>query len=302
MNDIVCYPGNEQIQVKFDGETVWLTQRQMAELFGCDRVNITIHLKNIFNDEELKQDEVCKESLHTTQHGAIEGKTQTQTVTFYNLDAIISVGYRVNSKRGVQFRQWATKVLKERLLKNYVPKSAAAQSRPYGYRLPANAQETVRRVLADNINRVLSENGVEGAESVFVWSSVAREWLHGTCISIHAVQTMARDGNLDFVIPQKERFPSWDKKLRGRGVFCVGSRAVRDRICSGLHVYETYIIGRDSDGRVGCLRFETRPAVAAVSSVQRDAPAKVPVCVTEFTARLGRARAAHGGFLRGSDM
>lgn len=299
MNDIVCYPGNAQVQVKFDGETVWLTQRQMAELFGCDTDNIGLHLKNIYNDGEIDKNSTTEESSVVQIEGQ---RTVTRTVTHYNLDAIISVGYRVNSKRGVQFRQWATKVLKERLLRGYVPKSAAAQSRPYGYRLPANAQETVRRVLADNINRVLSENGVEGAESVFVWSSVAREWLHGTCISIHAVQLMARDGKLDFVLPQKERFPTWDKKLRGRGVFCVGSRAVRDRIQSGLHVYETYIIGRDSDGRVGCLRFETRPAVAAVSSVQRDAPAKVPVCVTEFTARLGRARAAQVGFLRGSDM
>ena len=301
MSDIVCYPGNAQVQVKFDGETVWLTQRQMAELFGCDRTNIAHHLTNIFNDGELEKEMVCEDFSHTTQHGAIEGKTQTQTVTFYNLDAIISVGYRVNSKRGVQFRQWATKVLKERLLQNYVPKPSAAKSRPYAYPLPANAQETVRRVLSDNINRVLSENGVEGAESVFVWSNVAREWLHGTCISVHAVQTMARDGELDFVIPQKERFPTWDKKLRGRGLFLVGSRLARDRIQSGLHVYETYIIGRDSDGRVGCLRFETRPAVAAVSSVPKNAPAKVPRCVTEFTARLGRARAAQGGFLRGAE-
>jgi len=299
MNDIVCYPGNAQVQVKFDGETVWLTQRQMAELFGCDTDNIGLHLKNIYNDGEIDKNSTTEESSVVQTEGQ---RTVTRTVTHYNLDAIISVGYRVNSKRGVQFRQWATKVLKERLLQNYVPKSAAAQSRPYGYHLPANAQETVRRVLADNINRVLSENGVEGAESVFVWSSVAREWLRGTCISVHAVQTMARDGNLDFVLPQKERFPTWDKKLRGRGVFCVGSRVARERIQSGLHVYETYIIGRDSDGRVGCLRFETRPAVAAVSSVPKDAPAKIPKRVTEFTARLGRARAAQVGFLRGSDV
>jgi hypothetical protein len=299
MNDIVCYPGNEQVQVKFDGETVWLTQGQIAELFGCDRSVATKHLQNIFECGELDEKATCANFALVQTEGQ---RTVTRTVTHYNLDAIISVGYRVNSKRGVQFRQWATKVLKERLLQNYVPKSAAAQSRSYGYTLPANAQETVRRVLTDNINGVLSENGVEGAESVFVWSSVAREWLHGTCISIHAVQTMARDGKLDFVLPKKERFPAWDKKLRGRGIFCVGSRLARDRIKSGLHVYETYIIGRDSNGRVGCLRFETRPPLAAVSSVPKDAPAKIPKRVTEFTARLGRARAVQGGFLRGSDV
>ena len=298
MSDIVCYPGNAQVQVKFDGETVWLTQKQMAELFGCDTDNIGLHLKNIYNDGEIDKNSTTEESSVVQTEGQ---RTITRTVTHYNLDAIISVGYRVNSKRGVQFRQWATKVLKERLLRGYVPKPSAAKSRPYAYPLPANAQETVRRVLSDNINRVLSENGVEGAESVFVWSNVAREWLHGTCISVHAVQTMARDGELDFVIPQKERFPTWDKKLRGRGLFLVGSRLARERIQSGLHVYETYIIGRDTAGRVGCLRFETRPPLAAVSSVPKDAPAKVPRCVTEFTARLGRARAAQGGFLRGAE-
>lgn len=292
MSDIVCYPGNAQVQVKFDGETVWLTRDQMAKLFGCENTNITHHLTNIYNDGEIDRDSTSEDFSLVQTEGQ---RTVTRTVTHYNLDAIISVGYRVNSKRGVQFRQWATKVLKERLLQNYVPKPSAAQSRPCGYPLPANAQETVRRVLSDNINRVLSENGVEGAESVFVWSNVAREWLHGTCISVHAVQTMARDGELDFVIPQKERFPTWDKKLRGRGLFLVGSRLARDRIQSGLHVYETYIIGRDSDGRVGCLRFETRPAVSV--STKSDA-AKTTRLVAEFTARLGRARAAQGGFLR----
>lgn len=294
MSDIVCYPGNAQVQVKFDGETVWLTQEQIAELFGCTVANVNMHLDHVYSDKELEQSATIKDFLIVRFEGQRE---VSRTIKHYNLDAIISVGYRVNSKRGVQFRQWATKVLKERLLRGYVPRPDPS----YSYRLPANAQQTVRRVLSDNINRVLSENGVEGAESVFVWSNVAREWLHGTCISVHAVQTMARDGELDFVIPQKERFPTWDKKLRGRGLFLVGSRLARDRIQSGLHVYETYIIGRDSDGRVGCLRFETRPAVAAISSVPKDAPAKVPRCVTEFTARLGRARAVQGGFLRGAE-
>ena len=96
-----------ELSVKVDGETVWLTQNQMAILFDCHRVNISQHLQNIFSFGELEREVVCKYFLHTTQHGAIKGKTQTQKVTFYNLDAIISVGFRVNSRRGVQFRQWA---------------------------------------------------------------------------------------------------------------------------------------------------------------------------------------------------
>ena len=109
------------LSVKVDGETVWLTQNQMAMLFDCTRVNITQHLLNIFNSGELERDSVCKDFLHTTQHGAIKGKTQTQTVVCYNLDVVISVGFRVNSRRGVQFRQWANKVLRERLVARLAP-------------------------------------------------------------------------------------------------------------------------------------------------------------------------------------
>lgn len=100
-------------------ETVWLTQKGMAELFGVDRSVISRHLKNIFEEEELNKAVVCAEIAQTTPHGAILGKTQTQVSQFYNLDAIISVGYRVNSRRATQFRIWATGVLKEYMLKGF---------------------------------------------------------------------------------------------------------------------------------------------------------------------------------------
>lgn len=122
MNEIVIYqtPDNQtQVEVQFEGETFWLTQEQIGQLFERDRTVITKHIRNIFKEGELDEQVVCANFAHTTKHGAIEGKTQEKNVKYYNLDAILSVGYRVNSKRGTQFRQWATQRLKEYLVKGY---------------------------------------------------------------------------------------------------------------------------------------------------------------------------------------
>src|SRR4051794_11679384 len=108
-----------QIEVRFESETVWLNQSQIADLFQRNRTVITKHINNIFKEEELSENVVCANFAHTTQHGAIKGKTQETVVRYYNLDLIISVGYRVNSKRGTQFRQWATRRLKEHLIHGY---------------------------------------------------------------------------------------------------------------------------------------------------------------------------------------
>ena len=121
-NQIVIYQtdnGQTVIDVRLENETVWLTQAQMAELFQKDRTVIGRHIRNVFKEGELDEKVVCANFAHTTQHGAIKGKQQRQEVVLYNLDVIISVGYRVKSQRGVQFRQWANKVLKDYLLKGY---------------------------------------------------------------------------------------------------------------------------------------------------------------------------------------
>lgn len=123
-DEIILYRPDElaehiEVRIDEDKETLWLTQDQIAQLFGRDRTVITKHLKNIFKEEELDEKVVSAFFALTTQHGAIKGKTQTKNVKFYNLDAILSVGYRVNSKQGTQFRQWATRVLKDYLLKGY---------------------------------------------------------------------------------------------------------------------------------------------------------------------------------------
>lgn len=120
-NEIVIYQADEltKVEVQMDDETVWLSQEQMANLFGRNRVAITQHIGNIFKEGELQKEVVCKEFLLPTPHGAIRGKTQTSKVQLYNLDVIISVGYRVKSKQGTLFRIWANRILKEYLLRGY---------------------------------------------------------------------------------------------------------------------------------------------------------------------------------------
>lgn len=122
-NQVEIYKANDgstQINVQFEQDTVWLTQAQMAKLFGKGRTTITEHINNVFTEGELVKEEVCRDFRHTTQHGAIKGKNQSRDVKYYNLDVIISVGYRVKSKQGTQFRIWANSILKEYLVRGYV--------------------------------------------------------------------------------------------------------------------------------------------------------------------------------------
>ena len=119
--EIVLYQPNESIrlEVRIEDETVWLTQAQMAELFQTTKQNVSLHINNIFKEGELLKEMVVKESFTTTIHGAIEGKFQRNKISLYSLDVIISVGYRVKSHVGTRFRQWATCVLKEYMLRGF---------------------------------------------------------------------------------------------------------------------------------------------------------------------------------------
>ena len=111
--------GESKIEVTLADDTVWLNLDQMAELFQRNKSTISRHIKNVFEVGELNKEVVVAKYATTTLHGAIQGKVQTHWVDYYNLDMIISVGYRVNSFRGVQFRMWATQVLKEYLIKGF---------------------------------------------------------------------------------------------------------------------------------------------------------------------------------------
>ena len=109
--------GKTQIDVRLENETVWLTQSQMAQLFKSSRTNVLEHIQHIYEDEELEEEATCRNFRQVRQEGK---RMVNRTMTMYNLDMIISVGYRVNSKRGVKFRQWANKIIKEYLIKGYV--------------------------------------------------------------------------------------------------------------------------------------------------------------------------------------
>ena len=120
-NQIIIYQtedGQTQVDVRMENDMIWLTRQQIADLFGRDYKTISKHINNALK-EELADSVVVAKFANTTCHGAIEGKTQTHDIDYFNLEVITSVGYRVKSKRGVQFRQWANKVLKQYLIKGY---------------------------------------------------------------------------------------------------------------------------------------------------------------------------------------
>ena len=138
--EIVLYQPNDNIrlEVRLQDETVWLTQQQMAELFGTSRNNITLHIGNIFKEGELEVNSVRKESLLT----AADGKNYR--TKFYNLDVIISVGYRVKSQVGTRFRQWANAVLKDYLLRGYAVHQQAIALQQINLRIDAQNERLAR--------------------------------------------------------------------------------------------------------------------------------------------------------------
>ena len=119
--EIILYQPDEtvRIEVRLEDDTVWLTQAQIVALFQKAKSTISFHISNIFKEGELDEKVVVRKNRTTTLHGAIDGKKQTHEVAYYNLDVIISVGYRVKSMRGTKFRQWATSVIREHLLHGY---------------------------------------------------------------------------------------------------------------------------------------------------------------------------------------
>jgi len=186
-NQIEIYTTNDNetaVDVRFDKETVWLNQAQMAELFERNRVAITQHIGNIFQEGELDEKLVCKDFLQTTPHGAIKGKTQRRKVKFYSLDVIISVGYRVKSQRGTQFRQWATKRLKDYLVQGYAINEK---------RLEQKQQEV--RHLKDGI-RILSRAIEDKAEDTnFGWLNLYTAGLR--LLDDYDHETLDRKGKTD---------------------------------------------------------------------------------------------------------
>jgi len=154
-NQIEIYQANDgstQINVQLEQDTVWLTQAQMAELFGKGRTTITEHIQNVFTEGELLEEVVCRDFRHTTQHGAIKGKSQSKDVKYYSLDVIISVGYRVKSKQGTQFRIWANKILKDYLVKGYAVNEKRLAQKGQEVQLLKNGIQILSRAIEEKAN------------------------------------------------------------------------------------------------------------------------------------------------------
>ncbi len=182
-----------EVKVQFDENTVWLNKAQMADLFERDRTVISRHIGNIFKEGELDKEVVCAKFAHTTPHGAIKGKEQVKETEYYNLDLIISVGYRVNSKRGTQFRQWATLRLKDFLVQGY----AINENRLLQKQLEISYLKTGIRIL----NRAIEEqNNVEEFEMLKVFAKGL------TLLDDYDHETLDKKG----LTVQETVFPSFD--------------------------------------------------------------------------------------------
>lgn len=143
---VIIYQGKSgaiELKGDFRRETIWATQKQIADLFNVDRTVITKHIKNIFKDTELKKKSVCAIFAHTANDGKI------YNVEFYNLDVILSVGYRANSKRAIEFRKWATKILREHITKGFTINRAVIKN---NYAEFQKAIENVRQLLPAGLN------------------------------------------------------------------------------------------------------------------------------------------------------
>ncbi len=156
MNEVIIYQSKDkktQIEVKFENDTVWLTQQQMADLFGQTKQNISLHINNCFKEKELTKKATVKDSLTVRKEGKREVKRK---IEFYNLDVIISVGYRVKSVRGTQFRQWASQVLKDFLVEGIALNNKRLEQKNKEIQILHDGIRILSRVIEEKID--ISDN------------------------------------------------------------------------------------------------------------------------------------------------
>ncbi len=167
--EIVIYrteEGETALDVTLEDQTVWLTQAQMAKLFGKGRTTITEHIRNVFNEKELEEKSVCRDFRHTARDG------KAYTVQYYNLDVVISVGYRVKSKRGTQFRIWATNILRDHLVKGYTLNEKRLKENKQRLKELESAVELIEKAKSTN---VLTASETAGLLTVI--TEYTRSWL-----------------------------------------------------------------------------------------------------------------------------
>jgi prophage maintenance system killer protein/phage regulator Rha-like protein len=214
MSDIVIYEdGNVELKATVENDTIWLNQQQIAELFEVKRPAITKHLSNIFKSGELDEQVVCSILEHTTKHGALENKTQTKKTKFYNMDAILSVGYRVSGKKATQFRIWATKILKEYLIKGYALNKDKLQQKKL-----QELEQTITLIKQGIDNSELSVQEAKGF--VEIVSEYARSWALLQGYDEQSLEEMAQIKEENFVLDYdeaKEAIVELKKSLMQKG-------------------------------------------------------------------------------------
>ena len=174
--------GNIKLDVNLENETVWLSLEQMTRLFGRDKSVISRHIKNIFSEGELDKDEVVANVATTTKHGALDGKTQTHMVDYYNLDVAISVGYRVKSLEGVRFRKWATERIKEYIIKGYTMDGNRFETRYFDELLERiKVIRTSERMAYQKITDIFITTSVDydkKSEEAYIFFKIVQNKLH----------------------------------------------------------------------------------------------------------------------------
>jgi len=198
MSDIIIYEdGNVELNATVEDESIWLNQKQIAELFDVQRPAITKHLSNIFKSGELYEKVVCSILEHTTQHGAIKDKKQTKKIKFYNLDMIISVGYRVNSKKATKFRIWATSVLKEYIIKGYTLNEKRLQEQKF-----QELEQTIALIKQGIENKELNTQEAKGF--VEIVSNYAKSWALLQGYDEQSLQEVAQTKEQKFILDYDE--------------------------------------------------------------------------------------------------
>jgi len=239
VNDILVYRDGEiEISTQVEKDSIWLSQKQIAELFNVQRPAITKHLSNIFKSEELNEKEVCSILEHTTKHGAIKGKKQTKQVKLYNLDAIISVGYRVNSKQATKFRQWATKILKEYIIKGYALNREKLQEQKLN-----ELNQTIELIRESIRNRELNDSEAKGF--IDIVSNYAKSWALLQGYDSNSLQEVFEHNNQKFILDYNEAIEAiaeLKKSLmaKGEATELFGRERVDELKGNLLNIYQTF--------------------------------------------------------------
>lgn len=239
MSNIVIYEdGNVELSTTLQDESVWLSQKQMEELFGRERSVISKHIRNIFKEGELDEQVVCAKFAHTTQHGAMEGKTQTKELVFYNLDVIISVGYRVKSQQGTRFRIWANKILKEYLLKGYALNQQKLQKEKLD-ELNQTLQLIRNSIASKELDSDISKGFVE------IISNYARSWALLQGYDDQSLQEVIRRTEQKFILDYDEAkaaIAEFKKALiaKGEATELFGREKADEFKGNLLNIYQTF--------------------------------------------------------------